>query len=155
MSHQHKPDLDLLIPSVNCEIVNGRFTVGSASDGDILANVVFGSDEIIHTLEIEKSDQGVLLSGFSNTELAVEREIPQRFSCRKSVLTVVLDDQGNAGNGLVTQASDKKLEIFSMEEDRLTLRFVDSALTFIFIVPAYQSEDYEVVLERVIAPNAN
>lgn len=153
-SHQHRPVSDLLIPSDNCEIVNGRYIVEPESDSDILASVVFDSDQSIDNLEIKKSDDGMVFLGFLETVQALKREIPQRFSCRKSVFTVVLDDQGSGG-ALISSASDTKLEMFSTDESSLTLRFIDSALTFVFIVPTYQSEDYVVILERVPEPSAN
>jgi hypothetical protein len=153
-SHQHRPDPDLLISSDNCEIVNGRYIVGQESESDILASAIFGSEETIDNLEIRKSDQGVVFLGFLEAKQVLKREIPRRFSCKMSVLTVVLDDQGSGG-ALVMSASDTRLELFSTNESTLALRFIDSALTFVFIVPAYQSEDYEVILERVTGPNAN
>jgi hypothetical protein len=151
VTHQHEPDPDLLIPSDNCEIVNGKYVVGSGSDSDILAGAVFGSEEIVDNLEITKSDQGVVFLGFLETGRTLKREIPQRFSCRRSVLTVVLDDQGSGG-GSVSSASDTKLELYATDESSLTLRFIDSALTFVLFVPSYQSEDFEVTLERVTGP---
>ena len=147
-SHEYRPDPDLLVSSDNCEIVNGRYIVGQESDSTILASAIFGSEGTIDNLKIEKSDHGVVFLGFLEGDHVLEREIPRRFSCRKSILTVVLDDQGSGG-ALVTSASDTKLELFSTNESSLTLRFVDSALTFVFIIPAYQSEDYEVILEKV------
>ena len=151
VSHQHQPEPDQLISSENCEIVNGRYIVRSASDGDILASAVFDSEETISTLVIEKSDSGVVFHGGLDSEQELAREIPERHSCRNSVLTVVLDDQAASG-GLAMQASDKKLEMFATDENLLSLRFIDAALTFIFIIPAYQSEDYIVILERTAKP---
>ena len=154
VSHQHRPDPDRLIASDNCEIVNGRYVVGPESDGAMLASAVFGAEETIDNLEIKKSDQGVVFFGLLETGQTLKREIPERFSCRKSVLTVILDDQGSAG-ALVTSASDTRLELFSTNESLLTLRFIDSALTFAFIVPSYRSKDFEVILERVTGPSSD
>ena len=154
VSHQHRPDSDLLIASENCELVNGQYVVDAGSDSEILASAIFDSEEIVEILEISKSDNGVVFLGGLATGQTLKREIPQRYSCRKSVLTVVLDDQAS-GDALVLSASDTKVELYSTDEISLTLRFIDSALTFVFIVPSYQSDDYEMILKRETGPSAN
>lgn len=148
MTHQHKPESDLLISSADCEIVNGAYTFASAADGDFVASNIFRTEAAIRTFEVEKNETQVSFRGVSDAGHTLTREIPERFSCNGTVLTVLLEDQA-AGGGVVMSATDKKLEMFSIDEKYLTLRFIDSNLTFVFILPTYQSEDKEIVVERM------
>lgn len=147
-SYQHQPDADSLQISEDCQIVNGQYVVESDSDGALLADAIFETDEPVSVIEIEKTAAQVSIRGNSATGQVFTRDIPERFSCRNSVLTLVLKDEGGGG-GMGVRASDKKLELFSEDADSLNFRFIDTAFTMLLIVPYYQSDDEQIVLRRV------
>lgn len=147
-SYQYQPDADSLLISEDCQIVNGQYIVESDSDGELLAGAIFETDEPVSTMEIERSATQVSIRGKTRAGQTLTRNIPERFSCRNSVLTLVLQDEGSGG-GMGVRASDTKLELFSENEGFLNFRFIDTAFTMLLIIPYYESDDEEIVLRRI------
>ena len=152
-SNELAPDPDQLIRSDDCAIANGKYRTDLETDQNILAGSIFGTVDSVGTLEVEKTESGVFFIGETDDGQLLKRDIPERFSCNSSVLTVVLDDQGVSG-AMVSSASDTKLELYARDETSITLRFIESELTFIIFIPVYQSQDHEVVLQRTIDSSA-
>jgi hypothetical protein len=149
-SFDHKPDPAEVVQSTDCEIVNGRFRVRSVDDGRKLAGRVFVDDHALVTLELEKGGEHVILRGTTASGKGLEKDIAGRFSCNKSVLTLLLVDDASPGSlGMHTESM--QLELFALDAGTLTLRFVDTELTFVFLLPVYSESDEAFVLERIEA----
>ena len=147
ISSKHRPDKDALIDTPDCEIVVGNYAVESAGDGDVLARLLFSIDEAIANIEIQRAGSGVSFRG----ETAAGQEVEafgSRSSCADSILRAVLVDE-MSGSGIGMSASDRILEMYSSEEGSLNLRFIDTTIAFLLVIPYYSSGDELVVLREV------
>lgn len=149
-SLDHRPDPAALVQSTDCGIVNGEFRIRSEDDGRKLANRVFEQDQPLVTLEVDKGSSQVVLRGTTASEAVLEKDVSGRFSCGKSVLTLILVDEVS-GDSVVLQTESMKLELFALDADELTLRFIDTQLTFLFLLPVYDESDEAFVLDRIDA----
>lgn len=143
-----KPDSAALVESPDCEIVSGQFRVRSEEDGLELATRIFGEDLPLVALGVEQKSGQVILRGTTTSEQVLQASVAGRFSCRNSVLTLLLADEGYGG-AIVAQADSTTLELFAHDTDTLNLRFIDSALTFVLLVPVFRESDESFIVDRI------
>ena len=146
-SHQHKPEPDTLIAAPDCALANGTFGVESAAESTLLDDYLFRSGELLSAVRVALSDGAVDIEGITVADASVLNKV-HRFACNDSVLTLIIKDEGG-GDGLVMQAADTKLELFATDTESLAFRFIDTQLTFLFLLPVYDSTDRLLVLRRL------
>ena len=150
VSHQHQPDPDTLTRSANCEVVSGSYIVDSEEDGRMLAESLFGEEEVVSTLTIEKTNNQLVVRASTENGQTLPTAFFNRLSCNDSVLKLVLSDQYSS-DGVFMNASDQVLELFVSEEASLNLRFISTTLAFFFVIPYYSSSDELITLKKQAA----
>ena len=151
VSHDHKPELAALTQSSNCEVVNGSYLLESEEDSRVLAESLFGDSDVLGALEIEKSATEVAFRASDITGQALPVVSLPRYSCTDSVLRVILNSEGS-GNGLFMETTDNVLDLYSTDESTLELRFINTRMALMFLIPYYKSEDELVTLKRTTPP---
>lgn len=147
VSHQYRPDTTTLPDSPDCASVNGRFLAASDEDGRSIGKLLLDTDDTVSDIEVTKTEMSLTVHTSISTGRTPMTRTFNRITCADSVLRAILIDEHDS-NGLILSASDRVLELFVSDDDTLNLRFIDTTLSFVFIVPYYRSRDALISLQR-------
>jgi hypothetical protein len=149
VSHRHEPELENLIQLDSCESFSGTYKQESSSPGNDVRKYIFDTDQEISLIEIEIKDLSVSISGRIDSQKIVKRNFSTRGStCTDSVLKLVVEDDYTA-NGVAANYTGRKLQLFSVSDQTVSLRLVSSNFMLFYIVPFYYSADSILTLTRV------
>ena len=146
--HDDKPDPESLFVSPDCEAVNGRYAFRSAEDGKTIALSLFDEETEITELVVTKTELNVAIEASDADAREYGPVFYSRYDCGDSVLKMIVFDEATTG-GIGMDTSNRVMEMFVTDSGLLNIRFVDTTMGFVYILPYYASSDDLYTLERI------